>query len=138
MMAIFLSYIFSKIIMSSYQTEKVMESYGNVYYLQYASFTSREVMNDNIKKLDNYLIDEIDNKYYVYLGIYTNLDIAKKIKNIYEEKNIYTYIKNDYISDSELICLINEYETKLLDEENSSKIININNECLDQIKKRVS
>ena len=83
-----ISLLFSKMIFSSYQTEKVMESFGNVYYLQYASFTSKEVMNDNIKKLDNYLLYEIDNKYYVYLGIYRNLDIARKMNILFENNGL--------------------------------------------------
>ena len=138
MMAITISLIFSKLIFSSYKTEQVMASAGNIYYLQYGVFTSHEVMDKNINKLENYLVYEIDNKYYVYLGIYANIDIAKKIKKIYEEEGIYTYIKNDYITDSELIDIIHDGDNSLLDTENTSELLEINNKTLNLIKKRVS
>ena len=137
-MAIMISLLFSKMIFSSYQTEKVMESFGNVYYLQYASFTSKEVMNDNIKKLDNYLLYEIDNKYYVYLGIYRNLDIARKMNILFENNGLYTYIKNDYISDSSIIDVINDCDEEILEEDNTNEIFEINKKCIELIKRRVS
>ena len=123
---------------TSYNEEQVMTSDGNIYLLQYASFINKEVMNENIKKLDNYIIYEHGNKYYVHIGIFTKLDTAKKMQKIFEEDNIYSYIKNDYLSNSDLINKINELDNSLLEEENINKIKKINNKILDLVKKSVS
>lgn len=114
-----------------------MTSDGNIYLLQYGSFINKEVMNENIKKLTNYVIYEHDNKYYVHLGIFTRLNTAKKMQKIFEKENIYTYIKNDYLSDSKLINEINKLDDKLFEEGNSNKIKEINKEILDLIKTNV-
>ena len=123
---------------TSYNEEQVMTSDGNIYLLQYASFINKEVMNENIKKLDNYIIYEHGNKYYVHIGIFTKLDTAKKMQKIFEEDNIYSYIKNDYLSNSDLVNKINELDNSLLEEENINKIKEINNKILDLVKKSVS
>ena len=137
-MAILISIIFSKLIFSSYQAEQVMESYGNIYYLQYATFTNKEVMNDNIKKLDSYIIYDVDNKYYVHLGIYANLDTALKVKKILDNMGVYTYIKNDYITDTSLIKIINDHDKLVLEEKDINKVLEINKKNLDLIKKSIS
>lgn len=107
---------------------------GNIYFLQYAIFTKEEVMNDVIKKLDNYFIIHEDNKYYVYLGAYTTLSNAIKYQKILEENKIYTYIKNDYLNNGL------ENKIKLLDEEfkkesDLKKLKDINNKIIDLFQK---
>ena len=134
-LALALGLVFSKAMFTSYENEKVMTSDGNIYLLQYGSFINKEVMNENIKKLDNYLIYENENKYYVHLGIFTNLETAMKMQKYLENKNIYTYIKNDYLGDNDLINQIDKLDKELLLEEDSTKIMEINNQILNFFKK---
>ena len=138
MMAIVIALVFTKAIFQSYKTETVMASTGNIYYLQYAVFNNKEVMNENITKLDDYIIYEVDNKYYVYLGIYSSLDTALKVKKILDNMGVYTYIKNDYITDTSLIKIINDHDTLVLEEKDINKVLEINKKNLDLIKKSIS
>ena len=115
-MAFLLTYIFSKVIFSSYESEQVMISSGNIYLLQYGSYISKEVMNENIKGLDDYIIYEEDNKYYVHIGAYTNIDTARKMQKYFENLNVHTYIKNDYLSDMKIIDQITELDNQILNE----------------------
>ena len=94
-----------------------MTSDGNIYYLQYASFTKKDVMEENIKKLSNYLVIEENNKYYVYVGATTFLENAHRLKNILEDNGIYTYIKNDYLGNSEIINKIVRLDKEIIKEE---------------------
>ena len=135
LLSIALALVFSKAMFTSYQEEKVMTSDGNIYLLQYGSFINKEVMNENIKKLDNYLIYEHDNKYYVHLGVFTRLNTALKMQKILKERNIYTYIKNDYLGDSDVINRINKLDDELFEEDNVNKIEEINIEILNLLKK---
>ncbi len=123
---------------STYKVERAMISNGNIYLLQYASFINKDVMNENIKKLDDYIIYEHDDKYYVHVGAYYNLDTALKMQKYFENKNIYTYIKNDYISDSDIINKIKEVDNNILNEKDDNKIINLNKKILNILKNIVS
>ncbi len=116
---------------SSYKDETVMTMDGNIYLLQYGSYINKDVMNNNIEKLTNYITYEEDNKYYVYAGAFTNIENANNLKKIFENENIYTYIKNDYISNSEIINKIKEIEGDI----NDTNIKEINEKILDILKK---
>lgn len=137
-MAIILAYIFSKLVFKTYEVEQVMVSSGNIYLLQYASFINKDVMEENIKKLDDYIVYELDNKYYVHLGAYTNIDTAWKMQKYFENNNIYTYIKNDYLSNMEIIDKITEYDQKILEEKDFNKNLEYNKKILDILKNSVS
>ena len=115
-----------------------MISSGNIYLLQYASFINKDVMNENIKKLDNYIIYENEDKYYVYLGAYHNLDTARKMQVYFENKDIYTYIKNDYITNDTIINKIKEIDNNILNEKDNNKIIELNKKILNILKNDVS
>lgn len=136
--AVSLALVFTKALFTSYEASEVMTSSGNIYLLQYGSFINKNVMNENIKNLDNYLFYEHDDKYYVYLGAYFNIDTARKMQKFFENENIYTYIKNDYIGDSEVISKIKDVDNKILNEDNYEKIINYNKEILNILKNDVS
>lgn len=123
---------------TSYKEEKVMTSDGNIYLLQYGSFINKEVMNNNTQNLEDYIIYEHDNKYYVHVGIFTKLETANKMQKILEEENIYTYIKNDYLSNSDLINKINIFDNLLYEEENINKMKEINKEIIQLVKNNVS
>ena len=137
-LSIALALVFTKAMFTSYTEEKVMTSDGNIYLLQYGTFINKDVMMDNIKKLDNYLIYELDDKYYVHLGVFTKYDTALKMQKIFEQDNIYTYLKNDYLSNMDLINQINELDEEIFNEKNVNKIKNINNEILNIVKKGIS
>ena len=115
-----------------------MESYGNVYLLQYGSYINKQVMDEMVKKLDNYVTDKIDNKYYVYLGAYYNLETARKMQKKYKEGGIHTYIKNDFFSDNNLVSEIKELDNSLLNETDNKKIFEINEKILKLLKNGIS
>ncbi len=119
---------------STYEIEKVMTSDGNIYYLQYASFTKKDVMEESVKKLNNYLIKESDNKYYVYIGASTILENANLLKKIYEENGIYTYIKNDYFDNSDIMNKIKKIDKEIINEEDDNIIMEKNKEILELLK----
>lgn len=133
-MAILLAYIFSKLVFSTYEVEQVMTSKGNIYLLQYGSYIDKNVMNECIKKLNDYIIYELDGKYYVHLGAYTNIDTAKKMQKYFKNQGIYTYIKNDYLSNIELIDEITKLDNKVLNEDDFNKNIKYNKKILEILK----
>ena len=137
-MALTIALIFSKMMFNSYKSEKVMESMGNIYLLQYGSYVNKEVMEELVKKLDDYVVIQNDNKYYVYLGAYINLETARKLQKTYIEQEIHTYIKNDYLSDTKLINNLKELDNLIINEEDNKKILEINKKILKLLKNSLS
>lgn len=132
--AVLIGAVFSNLLISSYQEETVMKSEGNVYLLQYGIYTTKEVLNENIKKLTDYIVYEKDNKYYVYLGIFVNYENAYKVSELLENSNIYTYIKNDYLGDTNLIKKLNILDEKMTNLKKEHEIKSLNREMLDLYK----
>ena len=111
-----IGFLFGGILFNNYKGIEYQENDGNIYYLQYGVYTTKEAAEDNTKKLnDNYVIREMDDKYYVYLGITENYDLALKIQKYYKDKNIYTYIRSDYVENSETLNLLKDYDNKIKD-----------------------
>ena len=125
--------VFTKAFFSSVDNPSLFKN-GNIYLLQYGSYINKNVMNENVQELNNYISYEDDGKYYVFLGMYTNLEIAEKVSKIFENKNIYTYIKNDYLTDKKVFSEIMELEKEIKEENDLGKIEVVNNRILDIIK----
>ena len=132
--AVLLGLIFVKAMFSTYQNEQVMTLDGNIYLLQYGSYINKEVMQDNLNKLNDYITYEDDNKYYVFVGAFINLENELKLQNILNNQNIYTYIKNDYISDNKIIKEIEKYDEEAIKTDDEDKIIKLNKNILSILK----
>lgn len=131
MFAILIGVIFSNLLISSYQEEMVMKSEGNIYLLQYGVYTTKEVLSENIKNLRDYIVYEENNKYYVYLGIFVNYENAYKVSEILKNNDIYTYIKSDYLNDTDIVKKINILGEKMISLNKESEIKSLNREMLD-------
>ena len=106
-------YLFGLIIFKNYDGVKYINEDGNIYFVQYGVYTTEEGAISNTKKLDNYKIYVEDDKYYVYLGITSNYNVALKLQEYYKQKNIYTYIREDYVENSETLNILKEYDKDL-------------------------
>lgn len=124
-MAILIGIVFGNLIFDSYEAEEVMTSDGNVYMLQYGAYTDKSVMNENIKNLDKdiYITVYENEIYYVYLGITTNYDNALNLKKIYDDMDIFLYIKDNYLGNSQLIEKIKKLDNLMRNEKDISIVI---------------
>lgn len=121
-LGILTGYLFGHLIYQNYDGLEYQEFDGNIYYVQYGVYTNNEAALENAKNLDNYIIKETDEKYYIYLGITTSYNTALKIQDLYKEKDIYTYIRSDYVENSETLTMLKEYDSRL-DESNEEEDI---------------
>ena len=126
-----IGYLFGSILFHNYKGIDYVNEDGNIYYLQYGVYTNKESAIENTKKLNNnYILKEMDDKYYVYLGVTENYDLALKLQNYYKDKNIYTYIRSDYVENSETLDKLKEYDNRIKDT-NEEEIINVMKEIFD-------
>lgn len=102
--------LFGKLLFKNYDGIKYLNETGNIYYIQYGVYTSHEAAFKNTSSLTNAKIMEIDDKYYVYLGITSNYEVAVKVQSLYKEKGIYTYIRSDYVKNSETLDSLKKLE----------------------------
>ena len=80
------------------------------YFIQEGVYSSKSIMEENIKNMDLKVVDELDNKYYVYLGITKDESIAKKLKEIYESQGYQIYIKEVSLSNEEFNNNVTQYD----------------------------
>lgn len=104
----------------------VFKNTNNTYYfLQEGVYSNEDIMNENTKKISNKLITKSDNKYYVYLGITKNIDIAKKIEKIYDDKNIDIYYKEIFINNEEFSNNVDQFDNLINSTNNLDDILTI-------------
>ena len=128
---LFGSYIFSSykksienIISASSVTEKA-------YMLLYGSYNLKEKV-DNLS-LDNYILENENGFYKVYVGVNFSLENANKIKEIYKEKGNIIYVREKEISNLEFIDYMqnNEIDFSNLDKK---EILSIEKNIIDKYK----
>ena len=67
-------------------------------------------MKENIKDLTNKLIVLEDDKYYVYVGITKDKKIAERLKKIYKDQGVQTYIKDVFIDNEEFSNNVTQFD----------------------------
>lgn len=92
---------------------KVTQTFSNkdiYYFIQEGVYSSKSIMEENIKNMDLKVVDKIDNKYYVYLGITKDESIAKRLKEIYESQGYQIYIKEVSLSNEEFNNNVTQFD----------------------------
>ena len=127
--AIVLGFISAQIVYSTYRNNLSSSSY-NAYLLQIASFENVDSISSDMKDNADYLIVNENNMYNVYVGITTELSKEKKIKNIYEKKDIEVYIKPTVINNIEFVSNLEQYDLLISEVENEDNLISISDVVL--------
>lgn len=109
--ALLLGYLCANFIFQEYrETSSTFSEDNSIYFLQYGVYTNSDF---NDIKAEKYIKVQEDDKYYVYVGMTTDMENAKKIQDIYKEKGIELYIKQDYISNNEFVSELSQYDILL-------------------------
>ncbi len=133
---IIISVLFGNYIFSSYKSsiEKIVNasiSSEKIYMLLYGSYNSLDKVK-NID-LDNYILEEENGFYKVYVGITKKEENSKKLKEIYKEKGNIIYVREKYISNLELIDYIMNNENNF-DNISNEEILSIENNIINKYK----
>lgn len=100
-----------------YNGIKVANRGYELYFIEYGTYDTINDMEKNTINLENYIYNEKDNKYYVYIGITELKENASKIVEYYKKLGYETSIKKFGITNKEYIDTIKNYD-KLLKEVN--------------------
>ena len=95
------------------------------YFLQEGVYSSKEILEENIKNMNLKVVETIDNKYHVYLGITKDENIAKRLKEIYEEQGYQIYIKEITLSNEEFNNNVTQFDLLINNTESTKEILTI-------------
>ena len=115
--------IFCSKYISNINAKSIFETGESYYFVQEGVYSNKEVMNSDIKDIKNRAIVNKNNKYYVYVGITKDLEIAKLIKKIYENKGYQLYIKELNVNNKEFSNNIDQFDLLIKNSNNNEDIL---------------
>ncbi len=97
----------------------------NIYFLQEGVYEKKENLDKNIKNLDQKVVEYKDKKYYVYVGITKDKNIAYKLKEIYTDKGLNIYIKEKSLSNEEFLNNVEQFDLLIKNATTKEEILTI-------------
>lgn len=114
-----------KIYLATENIDIKLNTPSTFYFLQEGVYSSKQIMEENVKSMNMKVVDTKDNKYYVYLGITKDAEIAKKLKMIYEEEGYQIYIKEVSIANEEFLNNVIQFDLLINNTNNTEEILTI-------------
>ena len=102
-----------------------MKSTDTYYFLQEGVYSDYNSLQNNISTIPEKIIEEQQDKYYVYVGITKDKTVAELLKNIYEKKGIKIYQKEKNISSREFSENVNQFDWLMKETEDEDQILMI-------------
>lgn len=109
----------------------------NIYFIQQGVYSSIESVKENLKKFNNYIYTIINGKYYVFIGMTKNQEIALKMQEFYSKNGYITYVKEFKVKNSDFLMALDNYDAVLKDTVDDEVIQNIINQTIAKYKELV-
>jgi len=106
------------------ELEKVSSEKNTVYFLQIGVYSSLDSMKQNLKNVETYIYEEVDNLFYAYVGILNDESNLEKVEGYFKNLDYVIYRKEKKIKSKPFIEILNQYDL-MLKETNDSKTIGI-------------
>ena len=115
----------NKIYTATNSLQSTFNSGDTYYFLQEGVYSSYEIMKSNTEEINGKIVEERNNKFYVYVGITKEEKNAKKIKEIYQEKNYQIYIKEVILKNEEFFNNVTQFDLLINSTEDPEEILTI-------------
>lgn len=136
--SVFLGCISAKLVYNGHKLKAESTSVNyNSYLLQVGVYNDKETLDKALANLNDYIVKEEDNKYYVYIGITTSKENANKIKNAYKDQDINIYIKEGNIDNVEFMSNLEQFDILLDGVSREKDILSINEVILSSYEEMV-
>lgn len=129
--------VLGNLVYKKYEEEQNIEKEYNSYLLQLGIFDTKEDVEKELLNIEDYIVIEKNNKYYVYLGVSTKKDNVAKVQEVFLKKNIETSIKKTVISNIEFMNSLEQFDLLLDSVTNSEDIMSINEVILSSYEEMV-
>lgn len=115
------NYIFS----SRIKVVKEIKDNDIYYFLEEGVYPSKDNLQSNISTITQKVISQNKEYYYVYLGITKNIDIAEKIKRLYEENGYKVKIKEMKLKNEEFSHNVSQFDILLKEAKTYDEVLTI-------------
>ncbi len=110
--------VYSKTI-SSYDKK----SNNTVYFLQLGVYTNKNSMQLDTKSIENKIVTQENDKYYVYVGISKSKKNLEKVSKLYKNDGYNFYIKEMSVLNKEFLVNLEQFD-KLIESAKTNEEIN--------------
>ena len=114
----------------SYSGIKVSGIGETLYFIQYGVYSSVESMEKETISLENYVYNQTDGMYYVYVGITKKEENANKIIDYFKKMGYETIIKKYDINNSKFLEQLTNYDKLLSSTTDKTVIASLINQVL--------
>lgn len=115
-------------------TLPVFGSTETAFLIQQGVYSSYESMQNNTSNLTDYIYSNIDNMFYVYIGMTLDEENVTKLQDYYKDKGVYTIVKKTTLNDTDFISSLKQYDIILKETSDSSTIKEICKQVLSKYK----
>lgn len=109
-------------LLTNFNTETDENTY---YFIEEGVYDNKDIIENNFNKTYPYIIDYSNNKFYVYLGITNNLEVSKKLEEIYLNHNINVKRRNKKLTSSEFYNNIIQFDLLIKATSDEEEILKI-------------
>ena len=95
------------------------------YFLQEGVYSNKDILQNNLKNITKKTIDYEEDKYYVYIGITKDLEVAEKLQKIYEEKGYKIIQKEKNINSEEFSVNVDQFDLLIKSTSEEDQILTI-------------
>lgn len=133
--SILLGFLFGKVIFNKYDTNSIntFKEGEKVYMILLGTYNNMNDIKNAYENIDNFLIIENNNNYFLYSGITKNNDTAKRINKYYKNSEI----KEEYINNEKFLNILDEYDKITLIASSDKDLIGIETIVISNYKEMV-
>lgn len=103
---------------------KRLQKGDTYYFLGEGIYNDYDSIQNNIN-LNRKIIENKNNKYYVYVGITRDKEVLEKLKEIYKKKNISIYTKEVILSSQEFKTNVEQFDFLIKNTKDYDQILTI-------------
>lgn len=115
----------------SFEGIKLTSSNGEIlYFIKYGEYSSMEEMEHGTITLSNYIYNEINNKFYVYIGITNDNDNLVKLTNYFSKLGYNVYTEEFLVTNNRFLEVLKNYDSILKNTDDDVVIASISSQVL--------
>lgn len=114
---------------------KTFKENNDFYLLQLGTYDTKEIMQRDTRDINPKVYELKNDKYYVYVGISSNMNNLNKIKDIYKDEELTTKVIN--IKNEEFINNLRQFDILIDNTNDKDEILTIEEVVLSSFNKKI-
>ena len=122
-----------------YKGIRIASSTGDiVYFIKFGEFSSYEEMEKDTISLNNYIYNEVNGKFIVYIGITDSNSNLIKLTNYYNKLGYNTITEEYLVTNQQFLNVLNDYDAILESTDDEVVITSISSQILTKYEEYVN